>query len=80
MKILKQEEVDKAADEYSNKQQSYVGIPHFKAGVELAESKVEEVVVEFVNWVLENKFDEFGQCKKDSKELFKEFLKERYND
>jgi hypothetical protein len=66
MKLIPQNEVDEAA---LNDTKSIDRIDGFKAGVEFAESKLEELAIEFAEYVLKDKL-------MFSKELFEQFLKE----
>jgi len=93
-KLFKQEEVDEAALEYSKN--AIPSIPatkskllnieiDFRAGIKFAESKIEEIAVEFAEWVAERytlsiykEWCSLGMPTINStKELFKRFLKER---
>ena len=88
MKIFNEEEVDKAALE------SYSYLPdqackyedeltgEFKSGVEYAESKVEDLCIEFAEWMFTSPMiltDMQGGVGSNltTKELFEQFLKER---
>ena len=88
MKIFNEEDVDKAALE------SYSYLPNwackyedeltgeFKSGVEYAESKVEDLCIEFAEWMFTSPMiltDMQGGVGSNltTKELFEQFLKER---
>ena len=92
MKIFNEEEVDKASLQYSTLIHSTdeldsIEAEAFAAGVEYAESKVEDLCIEFVVWCFDNVvyhdsksyYIESEQYNKEftNKELFQEFLKER---
>jgi len=56
MEIFKQEEIGEAAEKYSENKSSAFTFREthkrdFKAGVEFAESKIEEIAIEFLDWV-----------------------------
>ena len=88
MKIFDEEEVDDVACQYS-KECGNLGFERtdFIAGVEYAESKVEDLCIEFIVWCFDNViyhdsksyYIESEQYNKEftNKELFQEFLKER---
>ena len=83
MKIFNEEEVDNAACEYS-KECGNLGFERtdFTAGVEYAESKVEDLCIEFAEWLSEtpetmSDVYEINEVNKTYKELFQQFLKER---
>jgi len=87
IKLFKQEEVDEAAEKFDkeillkNLTTEYC----FKAGVEFAESKIEEIAVEFAEWVAERytlsiykEWCSLGMPTINStKELFIQFIKEK---
>jgi len=92
MKVFEQEEIDKAAEkhanyvvseytptEWSNQQLKNLIEANFKGAVSFAKSKVEEIVVEFGEYLLDNVelFDEWSRCKVSTDYCFKQFLKER---
>lgn len=84
MKLIPQSEVDRAAEKFDKEvplgklTTDYI----FKAGVTFAESKVEDIAIEFADWINNNNywFDQLARNKSDSKTLFQQFLKERNND
>lgn len=83
MKIFNEEEVDNAACEYS-KECGNLGFERtdFTAGVEYAESKVEDLCMEFGEWLFERPLTEsvfYGASKSKTRQsdLFNQFLKER---
>ena len=45
----------------------------FTEGIKFMESKIEKIIPDFLNWILENRFDDFGRSKKSSEELFEEY-------
>ena len=83
MKIFNEEEVEKAALE------SYSYLPdwackyedeltgEFKSGVEYAESKVEDLCIEFAEWINSKMDWNFENEYKTHKELFQQFLTQR---
>ena len=87
MKIFNEEEVDKASLQYSTLIHSTdeldsIEAEAFAAGVEYAESKLEDLCIEFAEWLsgsLETMSDvyEINEANKTYKELFEQFLKER---
>lgn len=87
-KLFKQEEVDKAANDYENSISGEGRLIRggFKAGVKFTESKVEEIAVEFADWILKNDYSKihgdrwvklYMSRTESSKELFQQFIKER---
>lgn len=87
MKIFNEEEVDKASLQYSTLIHSTdeldsIEAGAFAAGVEYAESKVEDLCIEFAEWIFTSPLiltDIHGGVgsKLTTKELFEQFLKER---
>ena len=87
MKLIPQEIVDKAANSYIIKNHAE-GCDYtkedFKAGVEFAIRKLENINIEFANWLIKNEYIPLQKLcwSKDSatytsKTLFDKFLKER---
>ena len=81
MKIIPKNEVDEAIEkEYTAFLHEEEECEHFGyafiAGIEFVESKLEELVIEFINWYkfIDYEKDYLGCTTKD---LFKQFLKER---
>ena len=84
MKIFDEEEVDKASLQYSTLIHSTdeldsIEAEAFAAGVEYAESKVEDLCIEFAEWINSKMDWNFENEYKTHKELFQQFLKERNN-
>lgn len=87
MKIFNEEEVDKASLQYSTLIHSTdeldsIEAEAFAAGVEYAESKVEDLCIKFGEWLFERPLTEsvfYGASKSKTRqsELFNHFLKER---
>ena len=79
MKLFPQDEIDKAANsecEYNHdwlRMYDDYFINHFKAGVEFAESKFEELAIEFVIYCDDN----YEENSTNFKELFQQFIKDR---
>lgn len=74
MKLISQNEVDEAAQDYNEIQNIFpsdksLSTETFTAGIKFAESKLEELAIEFAEYVLKDKL-------MFSKELFEQFLKE----
>ena len=82
MKIFNEEEVDKASLQYSTLIHSTdeldsIEAEAFAAGVEYAESKVEDLCIEFAEWINSKMDWNFENEYKTYKQLFEQFLKER---
>ena len=90
MKIFNEEEVNKASLQYSTLIHSTdeldsIEAEAFAAGVEYAESKVEDLCIEFAEWMFTPPMiltDDNGGVGSNvtTSELFQEFLKERNNE
>jgi hypothetical protein len=88
MKIFKQSEIDEAAEDIEYNKGLIHSNPRllssvsFTSGVKYAESKVEEIAIEFIEWIMEDDyvFTTFGENRKQSNEFFQQFLKERNNE
>ena len=85
MKLIPQEIVDKAAEELAYDSDFYhTSVQFFKFGVEFAIRKLENINIEFANWLIKNEYIPLQKLcwSKDSatytsKTLFDKFLKER---
>ena len=89
MKLIPQEIVDKAADKYAIKYsddewEECSKYNAFKTGAEFAEKELENIIIEFGDWLVKNEYTPLQKLcwSKDSatytsKTLFEKFLKER---
>ena len=83
MKIFNEKEVEKAALESYSYLPDWAGkyedelTGEFKSGVEYAESKVEDLCIEFVEWINSKMDWNFENEYKTYKELFQQFLTQR---
>ena len=85
MKLIPQEIVDTAAKETYDKNfkpyREEIGrieiINMFELGVEFAEKKFPQIAIDFAEWILSNKFEEFGRNFSSPRELFFEFMDDR---
>jgi hypothetical protein len=90
MSLIKKELIEEAFEKYDNEffgSLLYyelndaggveVAKEDFRAGVRFAESQLEELATEYVDYIYDNNFDNFGRNKLSPKELFQQFIKER---
>ena len=82
MKIFDEDEINKASLQYSTLIHSTdeldsIEAEAFAAGVKYAESKVEDLCIEFVEWINSKMDWNFENEYKTYKELFQQFLTQR---
>lgn len=84
MKLIPQNVVDEAADKFDHnvKLEDLLTTKIFKAGVEFAEKELEDLNVEFGEWLLDTLevFDAWSRSKISTENCFQQFLKERNNE
>jgi len=88
MKIITEEKIKVASENYSVNRSSDTGQIDFKAGVNFAETELQNIAIEFAEWVRRNGYhnEKIGYYSKQTKvlislystsELFTKFITER---